>query len=68
MVARVLLELFLLKRALPESFFLPKSGGSEQRFAGVFDRRRGIYTYRAAAVPPWTLTITIQSLQRFEKT
>jgi nicotinate-nucleotide pyrophosphorylase (carboxylating) len=34
--------LFLLKRALPESIFLPKSGGQQQRFAGVFDRRRWI--------------------------
>jgi hypothetical protein len=51
--------LFLLKRALPESIFLPKSGGQQQRFATVFDGRRVFYTYRAAADPPWTLTITI---------
>jgi hypothetical protein len=51
--------LFLLKRALPESIFLPKSGGQQQRFATVFDGRRVFYTYRAAADSPWTLTITI---------
>jgi hypothetical protein len=39
-VARVLLELFLLKRALPESIFLPKFGGQQRRFADAFDRRR----------------------------
>ena len=63
-----LLELFLLKRALPESFFLPKSGRRQQRFAGVFNRRHGFYTYGAAAARPWTLMITIRSLQRFAKT
>jgi hypothetical protein len=59
--------LFLLKRALPESFFV-KIRRQQRRFATVFDRRHGFYTYGAAAAPPWNLTITIRSLQRFEKT
>src|SRR5437763_4057375 len=44
--------LFLLSVRCPNQFFLPKSSGHQRRFAGVFDRRRWIYTYGAGAAPP----------------
>ena len=61
-------KLFLLSVRCPNHFFCQNPAASSDALLACSIDAVGFYTYGAASAPPWTLTITIRSLQHSKKT